>query len=84
MTLKKCKNKVDNLKAKWNIWVKLQYEVSGWGWDETTQLFIVSAEQWECYIVLRSRCNINDSKLLLTHTNLDLSQSSFNLIYFFT
>lgn len=45
MTLKKSKDKVDNLKAKGNIWVKLRYEVSGWGWDETTQLFIASAEQ---------------------------------------
>lgn len=31
VTLKKSKDKQDNLKAKWNIWVKLQYEVFRWG-----------------------------------------------------
>lgn len=31
VTLKKSKDKLDRLKAKWNIWVKLRYEVSGSG-----------------------------------------------------
>ena len=50
VTLKKAKDKVDSIKTKWNIWWKLRYEVSGWGWDETTQLFLASPEQWERYI----------------------------------
>ena len=66
VTLKKSKDKLDNLKAKWNIWVKLRYEGSGWGWDETTQLFIASSEQWGRYIEVSSRCNIRNHALLLT------------------
>lgn len=29
------------------MWLKLRYQVSGWGWDEATQLFVESDEQWE-------------------------------------
>ena len=50
MTLKKALDDVDSIKTKWNIWWKSRYEVSGWGWDETTQLFLASPEQWERYI----------------------------------
>ena len=50
VTMKKIKDKLDNLKGKWNMWLKLRYQVSGWGWDEATQLFVASDEQWERYI----------------------------------
>lgn len=49
VTMKKAKDKLDTLKTKWNIWWKLRYEVSGWGWNEITQLFEASPEQWERY-----------------------------------
>lgn len=47
VTLRKAKDKLDTLKAQWNIWVKLRYKMSGWGWDETTQLFLASPEKCE-------------------------------------
>lgn len=69
VTLKKSKDKVDNLKAKWNMWVKLRYEVSGWGWDETTQLFIASAEQWDRYIEVSSGYNVNVCELIVINAH---------------
>lgn len=46
IALRKAKDKLDTLKAKWNIGVKLRYQIPGWGWDKATQLFLASPEQW--------------------------------------
>lgn len=46
---KKAKDKLDTLKTRWKIWWKLRQEVSEWGWNEITQLFEASPEQWERY-----------------------------------
>lgn len=49
----KIKNKLDSLKQEWKEWRRLDEKVSGWGWNETTQLFLAEPEQWEGHLAVR-------------------------------
>ena len=49
VTLSKIKSKQDFIKGKWKEWVRIN-ELSGWGWNEDTQLFIAEPDQWERHI----------------------------------
>ncbi len=58
ITPEKIKNELQSLKQLWKEWVGLDEKVSGWGWDDTTQLFLAEPEQWGAHLVV-SICSNN-------------------------
>ncbi len=58
ITTEKIKNKLHSLKQLWKKWIRLDEKVSGWGWDDSIQLFLAEPEQWEAHLAV-SVCSNN-------------------------
>lgn len=52
LSQKQCQSKMDGYKKLWKEWWYLR-NLSGWGWDTVTELFIADDEQWRIQISVR-------------------------------
>ena len=52
ITIKQMMSKLQWFKTKWKEWRIMRYDVSGWGWDDVTELFLAEPEQWEAHLAV--------------------------------
>lgn len=53
MSQEKASAKLSDLKEQYTIYMKLEVELSGFGWDEARQMVTAPDEVWDVYLLVR-------------------------------